>query len=284
MTHGSYISGTGHIALFLWLLVGGLFASDPLPPPDVADVSLISSGEFAALSAPQPSPDAAPEVPEAPVIDASPVPPPRPLSAPGQAEVPDAVPPDTPDTLPEVPNVPNVPTDRQDGEEPPASPEEATTEFVTEAEKPTPSAPRATPGPVARPPRPRTAEAPESPQPDAAPASPPAPAGPPLSGSEKEGLRVAVQQCWNVGSLSTDVLAVTVVVAVSMARDGRPDRASIRMLGSSGGSDAAAKQAFEAAKRAIIRCGVTGYELPVEKYEQWRDIEITFNPERMRIK
>jgi hypothetical protein len=24
--------------------------------------------------------------------------------------------------------------------------------------------------------------------------------------------------------------------------------------------------------------------LPVEKYDHWRDIEMTFNPERMRIK
>ena len=40
----------------------------------------------------------------------------------------------------------------------------------------------------------------------------------------------------------------------------------------------------EAARRAIIRCGASGYNLPVEKYDQWRDIEMTFNPERMRIK
>ena len=51
-----------------------------------------------------------------------------------------------------------------------------------------------------------------------------------------------------------------------------------------GGSDTSARQAFEAARRAIIRCGATGYDLPIEKYEQWREIEMTLNPERMRIK
>ena len=47
---------------------------------------------------------------------------------------------------------------------------------------------------------------------------------------------------------------------------------------------AAAQQAFEAARRAIIRCGVSGFDLPAEKYDQWQEIEMTFNPEQMRIK
>ncbi|MEM1088626.1 MAG: energy transducer TonB [Pseudomonadota bacterium] len=111
-----------------------------------------------------------------------------------------------------------------------------------------------------------------------------APSGPPLTSGEKDALRVAVQECWNVGSLSTDALNTTVIVAVSMSEDGRPNSGSIRMLSASGGSGAAASQAFEAARRAIIRCGANGFPLPVEKYDQWRDIEITFNPENMRIR
>ena len=110
------------------------------------------------------------------------------------------------------------------------------------------------------------------------------PSGPPLTSGEKDALRVAVQECWNVGSLSTDALNTTVIVAVSMLEDGRPNTGSIRMLSASGGSGAAASQAFEAARRAIIRCGANGFPLPVEKYGQWRDIEITFNPENMRIR
>ena len=112
----------------------------------------------------------------------------------------------------------------------------------------------------------------------------PAPAGPPLTQGEKDGLRVAVSKCWNVGSLSTDALGVTVVVAVNMTPDGKPDTGSIRMLSSSGGTNNAAETAFQAARRAIIRCGGRGFDLPVEKYDQWREIEMTFNPERMRIK
>lgn len=112
----------------------------------------------------------------------------------------------------------------------------------------------------------------------------PEPSGPPLTLGEKDALRVEVSRCWNVGSLSTDALKTTVVVGVSLSQDGKPDTGSIRMLSSTGGSSAAAKQAYEAARRAIIRCGSAGFQLPPEKYSQWRDIEMTFNPERMRIK
>ena len=93
-----------------------------------------------------------------------------------------------------------------------------------------------------------------------------------------------MQRCWNVGSLSSEALATTVVVSVPMFENGKPDTGGIRMLNHSGGSAAAAQQAYEAARRAIIRCGNDGFNLPPEKFEQWRDIEMTFNPERMRIK
>ncbi|WP_264212712.1 energy transducer TonB [Leisingera thetidis] len=112
----------------------------------------------------------------------------------------------------------------------------------------------------------------------------PEPSGPPLTLGEKDALRVEVSRCWNVGSLSTDALKTTVVVAVSLNQDGTPDTGSIRLLSSTGGSSSAAQDAFGAARRAVIRCGAKGFQLPPEKYAQWRDIEMTFNPERMRIK
>lgn len=110
------------------------------------------------------------------------------------------------------------------------------------------------------------------------------PSGPPLTSGEKNDLIVAVSRCWNVGSLSTEALNTTVVVAVEMMEDGKPIAGSIRLLTSSGGSQAAAQQAFLAARRAIIRCGAGGFDLPADKYGQWREIEMTFNPEKMRVR
>lgn len=121
----------------------------------------------------------------------------------------------------------------------------------------------------------------DRPQPASEPARPAAPAGPPLSGSELEGLRVAVGSCWNVGTLSTEAQGTTVTVYVAMNENGTPRSESIRMLSSSGGGEAAARKVFDTARRAILRCGQDGFPLPVEKYGQWREIEMTFNPEGM---
>ena len=195
------------------------------------------------------------------------------------------------------------------------APEEATTQIVTEATEPPSAAPTTSVRPRTRPARPEpVAETPRAaPTPEPAPQTPaaqqpsttdavndalrqalegaaaatPTPAGqsgPPMTSGERDALRVAVQQCWNVGSLSSEALRTTVVVAVSMSEDGRPMNETLRMLSYDGGSEAAARQAFESARRAIIRCGANGFNLPRDKYAQWREIEMTFNPENMRIR
>jgi hypothetical protein len=186
---------------------------------------------------------------------------------------------------------------------------------VTEAETPSggPVAPVASIRPPPRPARPtppvetdgdrrsRTRTAPEPPEPEdpladaiasavadanatETAAAPAAPSGPPLTQGARDGFRIAVQACWNVGALSTEALGTTVVVAFDMARDGRPEQAPCACLEFSGGSEAAAQQAYEAARRAVIRCGVNGYDLPEESYDRWRQVELVFNPEGMRLR
>ncbi len=59
---------------------------------------------------------------------------------------------------------------------------------------------------------------------------------------------------------------------------------SIRMFSFSGSSAPAAAEAFEAARRAIIRCGEDGYLLPIEKYLPWNVVEATFGPEGVRVR
>ncbi|WP_413720877.1 energy transducer TonB [Silicimonas sp. MF1-12-2] len=363
---GWYISGAGHITLIVFVLFGGLFSRDRLQEVAVAEVSVMTEAEFAALmpratapdiatdapevtppvpeeAAPEaPAEDAAPEVsepeqvetPETPdeplvetpaplreavaVEDAPPIPlPPTDIDgtapepdaiaapAPRVAPVPQVAPPPVVEAAPEViedsaPAPDEPPVDVVEEETPPAAPEEASDRIVTEAEEVENYAPASSMRPRSRPPKPvRAAETPREqptetrdPVADAVAAAvaeantpaPSAPTGPPLTGGEKDALRVSVSQCWNVGSLSTEALATTVVVAVSMQETGVPDNGSIRMVSFSGGSEAGARQAFEAARRAIIRCGARGFPLPVEKYSQWRDIEMTFNPEGMQFR
>jgi hypothetical protein len=108
--------------------------------------------------------------------------------------------------------------------------------------------------------------------------------GPPMTSGEKDALVLAVKACWNVGALSTDALRTVVTVGVTMGQDGRPDAGSIRMIGYEGGDETAARGAFDAGRRAIIRCTKDGYPLPPDKYGQWREIEVVFDPSQMRMK
>jgi hypothetical protein len=272
------------------------------PPPDPApDVSQITP------PAPAEVEDAPPvmEVPQEDVAVMVPEVSPRPQPRPAPRVAPEAVARPEPDVRVDDVASPEVTPDEgaESAEEPSeaTAPEEAATEIVTEAEEPAQAAPTASVRPRTRPARPaataeaETETAPPAPDQSAvndalaaalgqAQQTSQTPSGPPLTGGEKDALRVAVQRCWNVGSLSSEALRTTVVVGVQMAETGKPEIGSIRMLSASGGGDAAAKQAFEAARRAIIRCGNDGFDLPVEKYDHWRDIEMTFNPENMRIK
>ncbi|MTH77689.1 protein TolA [Paracoccus aestuariivivens] len=104
--------------------------------------------------------------------------------------------------------------------------------------------------------------------------------GPPLSQGEKDGFRVAVEACWNRGSLSTEASRTKVSISFSMSPDGMPESGSLKMINHNGPSDAVAKQAYEAARRAILMCASRngGYKLPAEKYNRWKDIVIDFNP------
>lgn len=277
---------------------------DPLPQQAEAEVS-----DEAPVIAPPPQE----EVVLSPTISDRPVP------RPSERVAPEPVAPPEPDTqvsdavTEEV--VPDEAAEVVREETEGGAPEEATTRIVTEAMEEPSAAPTTSIRPRTRPARPaplaETPPADPAPaqqaqeQPEAQPdqtadavndalrqaleggaASPAAggQSGPPMTSGERDALRVAVQQCWNVGSLSSEALRTTVVVAVSMTEDGRPQSESLRMLGFEGGTEAAARQAFESARRAIIRCGANGFSLPRDKYDQWREIEMTFNPENMRIR
>lgn len=104
----------------------------------------------------------------------------------------------------------------------------------------------------------------------------------PLTASEKDGLKGAIQACWNLGSLSDEAKRIVVTISVSLQANGRPVPDSIKLLSASPGGEAATRKAFEAGRRAILRCLSQGYELPPDKYESWRRVEIVFNPEEMR--
>ena len=105
-----------------------------------------------------------------------------------------------------------------------------------------------------------------------------------LSGSEVSALRDAISRCWNVGSLSTEALSTQILVYVEMERSGAPKMDSFQLLSFEGGTQSSADKVYRAARSALFRCGQRGLPLPPEKYDDWREIEIVFNPQGMQFR
>ncbi|WP_426033033.1 hypothetical protein [Cypionkella sp. TWP1-2-1b2] len=115
------------------------------------------------------------------------------------------------------------------------------------------------------------------------------PEGPPMTAGEKDGLRVSINQCWNIGTLSTAAQRIKLTLRVEMKEDGTPDSNGITMTTFSGGDEAAAVQAFDAARRAVIRgvkgCGgKAGYDLDPAKYSEWNVMNLNFDASGMRLR
>ena len=218
--------------------------------------------------------------------------------APRVAPIPQVAPPPLAEVAPtiveETSPDPEAEPETQPEEDPSAAPEAASDRIVTEAEEQQNFAPASSMRPRSRPPRPvevAEPDEPTSPADDAVraaldesetSAAAPAPSGPPLTGGERDALRVAVGQCWVVdpGARSAGVV---VTVGFSLDRSGRV-QGDVRQVSAVGGDSATQRAAFDAARRAVLRCGARGFPLPAEKYEQWRDIEMTFNPEGMQFR
>lgn len=98
----------------------------------------------------------------------------------------------------------------------------------------------------------------------------------PLTQGERSAFRVAVERCWTIdeGSRASEV---TVIVRMSMEPNGTVVASSLELVNSEGGDASAVETAYQAVRRAILRCQHGGYDLPRDKYDQWQTIEMKFN-------
>lgn len=99
-----------------------------------------------------------------------------------------------------------------------------------------------------------------------------------LPDSVVDGIQVAITRCWNVGSLSSDALKTKIWVNFSID-DGLVAGDSIVLSKDQGESSRAEEEAYQAAKRAILRCSVRGYDVPDGYY----DLTVLFDPQRMKV-
>ncbi len=271
-----------------------------LPPPPAPEV-LVTEAEdtppetLDVPAAPPPSPNVDLNTPPAPTqaarVASTPTAPPPP-----DAQVDDIV---REEVVPDETATAEVVTE----DTTPTAPEETATEIAIEDKKPS-GLVETSLRPVSRPSRPtppapepdaptETVEAPtevETPSDDAVEAAlaaalaveaPAVAAGPPMTGAERDSFRISVNRCWNVdpGSVAA---RVTVEVAFELDRNGLV--VGQPRLVASDGDQSATNIAFEAARRAILRCQSGGYALPADKYEQWKEVVFTFDPSGMRLR
>jgi TolA protein len=98
-----------------------------------------------------------------------------------------------------------------------------------------------------------------------------------LSQSEIDALRKALGECWNVPPGATDGGQIKVVMRVLFKPDGSV--ATPPQLVAASASPFGPAMA-DSARRAILKCQPFTMLRP-EHYEQWKDIEITFDPREM---
>ncbi len=275
-------------------------------PPPVAEIAALEQPIPVPTADKKPKPRPIDRVAETPVDDVT--------DTPEIADVPTPEVSDQPE-----PDAPVVTEDL-----PPASPEEAAPVIVTEAVETEEDAPQLAPTasirpqsrpeqpaePVEEPPVETVEVVPEEPPTEPAPdaeaeaiaaalaeaaaeepvvetaqaAAQDLPQGPPMSASDIEGIRSALGKCWNIGALSSEATRTIVTVRVSMQESGTPDLGSMQMTSFEGGSQDAADRLYQSARSAIARCGNKGFTLPPEKYDQWKDLELVFDPNGMRLR
>jgi hypothetical protein len=303
MRAGIVVSTVAHLAILAW----GIF-SLPMPSPvDATDLEMIpvdfvEFDDITQMTQGLQTAALVEEVEEPPPPPPEPEPPPLPRPAPP----PPPPPPEPPPPEPEPPPLPAPapPPPPEPAPPPPAPSPEATI-------PPPPEEPRVAqpltnvPTPRLRPERPEPAPAPEpepepaefdvdrltamldqpESQPDPPPApverdpvagTPTAPTGVTMTANELDVLRSALARCWIPPPGFVDPAEVRVVLLLTFNADGSL-AADPQLLEAPQGQFA--RQAPESAMRAVRRCAP--YNLPAGKYDAWREVKVTFDPQDM---
>jgi hypothetical protein len=104
--------------------------------------------------------------------------------------------------------------------------------------------------------------------------------GPVLTASQIDLIRQTIRKCWHFPAGLKNANELLVDIKMELAEDGTVKRAKIvdeaRME-----RDSAFKIAAENAYRAVLDPECNPLPLPKEKYNEWKDLEHTFNPKEM---
>lgn len=235
--------------------------------------------------APKPVPKPPEEKPQPPQAKPAPEPPPPPEPPkPQVAEVPPEPLPKPPEAKPEPKPAPKKP-------DPPPPPKETATPpppkqvaNIVPPKKPPPKPKRddfinSILKDVA--PKQQSAEKADKPTPQKTPA--PSPSPPSLdqqvSMSEIDAVRQQISRCWNLPAGARDAQDLVVTIRATVAPDGTVTSAVIDDRSRMG--DPFFRAAAESAQRAMLNPACQPLKLPPQKYEQWKNLRLNFNPKDM---
>jgi outer membrane biosynthesis protein TonB len=304
MQRGFLFSGLLHVGVVLLAYVhlwDLLFPAPPLEETPIA-VQLVNIAPETRATAPNPRPKPA-EKPEEKPVEAPKEPPKKPVQKPEEpppspppAPAPQAAQNEPPPTPPQAPPKPEPPPP------PPPPPPEAPSpkpEPPPKPELPQPEPPPRKPTPPqddkkkaddksfdallknlakrSEAPQPQTPPKPNAQQQAARPsAQPSAPLGPKLTTSEIDVVKRQIEQCWSPPTGAKEAHDLVVEIHATVAPDGRVISAQITSTTRLG--DTFYRAAADSALRAILNPRCSPLKLPPEKYDQWRDLNLTFNP------
>lgn len=98
-----------------------------------------------------------------------------------------------------------------------------------------------------------------------------------LTGGEADTLRTQIESCWQVPTSVRDPKELIVVLAVQVNKD-RTVKSAVVVDAARLETDRDFRAMAESAMRAILSAKCSPLKLPSEKYEEWKEITMTFDP------
>ncbi len=101
--------------------------------------------------------------------------------------------------------------------------------------------------------------------------------GPALADEDlSEALKAQIVPCWNVAALADVSDYIWMFVSLDLKPDGTFGADDIIWQENRGGTEGEAIAMYLTVERAIMRCGRDGFDLPAERYDEWRASNLVF--------
>ncbi len=100
-----------------------------------------------------------------------------------------------------------------------------------------------------------------------------------LAVSYIDAIRIKLRSCWNIDPGAKDIKNMKIIIRTTISPDG--NISDIDILNKNEDSSPWFSAVAESAKRALIACAP--YHLPVEYYNDWKNIVFTFYPDKQSV-